>query len=172
VHVIDLDDGFPDAARVWSGTRAAKQFTYWRCHEMGLLQQVDAVPGAHYDLTAYGHAWHTTCSSEPHAPPLDDDCETPLVDSWDRLQVGIDPTGGLDPHGSTVVWSTPVEQYGVYGQRIELEGVQALSAQITVFLRSECNFPLRHNDVYWDDVELERVERLYFPLAGLGQGDG
>jgi hypothetical protein len=172
VHVIDLDDGFPDAARVRSGTRAAKQFTYWRCHEMGLLQQVDVVPGAHYDLTAYGHAWHTTCSSKPHSPPLDNDCETPLPDSWDQLQVGIDPTGGLDPHGSTVVWSTPVQQYGVYGQSIELVGVQASAAQITVFLRSECNFPLRHNDAYWDDVELQRVERLYFPVVRVGPGGG
>jgi hypothetical protein len=80
--------------------------------------------------------------------------------------VGVDPTGGLDPHGASVVWSVPVEQYGGYGQRIELTDVRASAPQITVFLRSECNFPLRHNDVYWDDVELQRVERLYFPFMG------
>ena len=165
VHVIDLDDGFPDPVRVRSGTRAVKQFTTWRCHETGLFQQVDVVPGAHYDLTAWGHAWHSSCSTEPHAPPLDDDCETPLLDSWDRLQVGIDPFGGLDPHGSTVVWSTPIEQYGGYAQCIELAGVQALTSRITVFLRSECNFPLHHNDAYWDDVELQRAERVFLPLV-------
>ena len=131
---------------------------------MGLLQQVNVEPGGHFDLSAYGHAWHTNCSSEPHSPPLDDDCVTPLPDSWDLLQIGVDPYGGLDPHGSTVIWSTPVEQYGMYGAPVKLTGVEAVSGVMTVFLRSECNYPLRHNDVYWDDVQVERVERVHLPL--------
>ena len=172
VLLLDLTTGFPYPARIRSGSRAVRMFTFWRCHEMGLLQQVDVVPGAHYDLMAYGHAWYSECESELYSPPLAGDCETPLPDAWDRLQVGIDPSGGLDPHGSMVVWSAPVEQYGVYGQRVDLIGVQASATQITVFLRSECNLPLKHADTHWDDVVLQPGKRLYLPLLELGHSGG
>lgn len=157
-----------DPYRVHSGDQALSLFTFYHCHAMGALQHVNIVTGT-FDLTAYAHSMYTSCSSQPHGPPLAADCETPLADSWDRLRVGIDPTGGIDPNAPSVVWSTPVEQYGVYGQQIVLRGVELDAGTVTVFLWATCNYPSRHNDVYWDDVELVRVHRLWLPLVGAGE---
>jgi hypothetical protein len=155
----------PDPVRVHSGDQAASMFTFFRLHNMGLMQIVTATIGAHYDLTAWAHSWYSTCSTRPHDPPFDNDCTTRLWDSHDLLQVCIDPTGGIDPNGPDVVCSVPIEQYGGYSQRLELLGVEAQAQQVTVFLRARNNYPLRHNDVYWDDVTLEPVENIYLPLV-------
>jgi hypothetical protein len=164
VQVIDLETGFPDQSRIHSGHKAMKMFTFWRCHEMGLLQQIETTPGKVYRLTAYGQAWHSNCSSRPHDPPLAEDCETPLPDSWDHLRVGIDPYGGLDPHGATVVWGQAIEQYGSYDQAMQVNATAEMSL-VTVFLSSECNYPLKHDDVYWDSVSFEQVDQIFLPLV-------
>lgn len=150
VKVIDLDAGFPDPLRVYTGTKALQAFTFWNCHRMGFFQPVTVTEGIHYSLKGYAHAWYSSCPTEPHGPPLDNDCVTPWYGAWDHLKIGIDPTGGTDPRSSTVIWSDPYEIYGVYGDALELNHIEALSTTITIFAESECNYPLHHDDVYWD----------------------
>jgi hypothetical protein len=69
--------------------------------------------------------------------------------------VGIDPDGGVD--FDDVIWSAPVEVYGRYGDPIRLERVTAEGPMLTLWLYAEATHPLKHNDVYWDDVTLEVI---------------
>lgn len=154
VKVID-PSFFPDPERWRSGQRATLLFTYWRCHEMGLYQEIPVEEGRVYAAEAYGHAWYSRCSNEPHGPPLEDDCETPIAWAHDLLRVGIDPDGGVD--FDDVIWSAPVEVYGRYGDPIRLERVTAEGPMLTLWLYAEATHPLKHNDVYWDDVTLEVI---------------
>lgn len=154
VKVID-PSFFPDPERWRSGQRATLLFTYWRCHEMGLYQEVPVEEGREYAVEAYGHAWYSRCSSEPHGPPLEDDCRTPITWAHDLLRVGIDPDGGVD--FDEVIWSVPVEVYGQYDDPVRLERVRARGSTVTVWLYAEATHPLKHNDVYWDDVTLEVI---------------
>jgi hypothetical protein len=157
-----------DPFRIYEGSQAALAFTFYRCHDMGLLQQVDVVTGT-YDVTAYAHSMYTSCSSEPHGPPLDSDCETLLSEFHDLLTVGIDPAGGIDPNAPGVIWSTPIEQYGMYSQQLELRGVELGAGTVTVFLRAKNNFPARHNDVFIDSVELRQEPWcLWLPVVEVG----
>jgi len=161
----------PDAARVRSGEQAVQWFTFWRCHEGGLYQRVWAVPGKEYSVRAFGHSWYSRCSTRPRAGPLDDDCETGLDWAHDWLSVGIDPTGGTDPLVETVVWGEEREVYGGYDERgLEVRDVVAEGEWVTVFLRSEASHPLKHNDVYWDDVSVVQCcrSRVYLPLVRRG----
>jgi len=152
VKVIDASF-FGDPERWRSGQKATLLFTFWRCHEMGLYQEVPVEVGRQYALQAYGHAWYSQCSDAPHSPPLEADCETPLTWAHDTLRVGVDPDGGVDY--DEVVWSGPVEIYGRYGDPVRLEGVTARGPTVTVWLYARATHPLKHNDVYWDDVTLE-----------------
>ena len=145
--------GDSDPQRVHEGSQALKSFTFQSCHDMGILQTVSAVPGGTYHVEAWGHAWYSDCSSKPHDPPLLPNCTDPWGDAHDYLSVGIDTKGGIDPLGPNVVWGQEVEIYGVYGQALTVTA-KAQANQITVFLRSRADTPLKHADAYWDDVSL------------------
>lgn len=153
--------GASDPERVHDGSQALKMFTFFRCHEMGVFQQVDVEPGW-YRFSIYAHAWYSSCSKLPHSMPYNKDCEKILWDSWDRMKVGI---GGsdIDPRSSEIVWSGEVEQYGVYGPELSVMA-EVVSPTITVWFVSECNFPLRHNDVHADSAMLVRIYPVYLPI--------
>jgi hypothetical protein len=164
----------PDPLRIHEGDQALKAFTFRACHDMGILQTVSAVSGTAYLLEAWGHAWYSSCSTEPHLPPLLPNCTDPWGDAHDYLSVGIDPTGGIDPLGSDVVWGQEVEIYGVYSHSITVTA-KAQASQITVFLRSRADTPLKHDDAYWDSVSLsEHLGLQAWPstLAFLGEVGG
>jgi len=159
----------PDRARVRSGEHAVQWFTFWRCHEGGLYQRVPAVVGQRYSARAFGHSWYSRCSTKPHGPPLEADCETRIWWAQDWLSVGIDPTGGVDPLAATVVWGEEREIYGGYDEAgVEVRGVVAEGESVTVFLRSEASHPLKHNDVYWDDVAVWAEYVVYLPVVRVG----
>lgn len=156
----------PDPARVHGGGQAVQWFTFWRCHDGGLLQQVAVEEGHYYSLRAFGHAWYSNCSHRPHDPPYDYDCATPIGWAHDWLSVGIDPTGGIDPLGPSVVWGEAREVYGIYGEPLTVERVQAQGGTITLFLGSEATHPLKHADSHWDDVALLDVTyRVFLPFV-------
>lgn len=155
----------PDPERIHSGDQATQFFTFWRCHDGGLLQQVAVEQSRYYTLRAFGHAWYSRCSTKPHDPPLDTDCVTPITWAQDWLNVGIDPTGGIDPMAPTVQWGTPQQVYGVYSDEPLTTGhIQAQAGIVTVFLRSEASHPLKHNNVYWEDVTLHLASRTFLPI--------
>ena len=174
VKVISLADGFPDATRVRSGDQAVQLFTFWRAHDMGLVQRVAVEPGKTYRFSVYAHAFYSQCSGKWHHPvPLETDCETAIGWAHTWLSVGIDPTtdnADRDPRAGTVVWSEEREVYGAYADEPLLVEVVAEGDYVTVFMRSWTTHALKHCDVYVDDAKLEvvgdpRPYRLHLPLV-------
>jgi len=159
--------GGPDQARIHSGEKATQFFTFWRCHQGGLLQQVPVEVGHYYIFSVYGHAWFSNCSHRPHDPPYDYDCTTPIDWAQDWLRVGIDPTGGTDPVASTVEWGPEQEMYGVYDGALTTGRIQAQSNKITVIVESIASHPLKHCDSYFDDAMLRDVTyQVFLPVVG------
>ena len=157
----------PDSGRVRSGEQAVQWFTFWRCHHGGLFQQVEVEAGRYYDFSIFAHSWFSNCSTKPHDPPLDYDCETPIEWAQSWLRVGIDPTGGTDPRASTVVWGPEREVYGGYSDIPLVTGrVQAQTDKITVIVESVASHPLKHCDFYIDDaVLIDCTHRIFLPVA-------
>ncbi|MGD2147860.1 MAG: hypothetical protein PVH41_14280, partial [Anaerolineae bacterium] len=167
-----------DPQRVRSGEKGMLLFTFNRRHDAGFLQQVEVRPGAQLNLTAWAHAWsnhpvegHEDCTDEPscsagvgwelaflleeEVPPLNGDAWNDAVGNF-SFMLGIDPTGGTDPYSPNVVWGEIAHIYNEHHQVPAVEAV-AQSQQVTVFLRSRTLWPFKHNDAYWDDVELVAV---------------
>mgnify|MGYP000324199434 CR=1 FL=1 len=168
-----------DPVRVHSGHKGLLLFTFYRRHDAGLLQQVQAWPGALLRLEGWAHAW-----SNWHDGPHPDDPRwsegshvgyevaclpegMPGLDDGDRnftFRLGIDPTGGIDPYADTVNWAAGMHAYNGYCALPSLE-VVAEAPTITVFLRSTTLWPFKHNDAYWDVISLTILGRAYLPLV-------
>lgn len=143
-------DGYVYENRVHSGAAAQQWFTFYASHQAGMYQQVFGVtPGTRYRFTIWAQVW----SSVKDNPTVSNDPADP------RLQVGIDPRGFWNPWGDTVVWSGTYAFYDTWGQ-LTVEAV-AQGDVLTVFMRSEPEWPVKHNDIYWDTAE----------LVAVGQGD-
>lgn len=160
----------PDLIRIHSGDQALKFFTFWRCHRGGVYQQITVEPGKCYTARAYGHCWFSNCSTRPHYHlPLDYDCDTenPILWAHDWLRIGIDPLGGIDPTAPSVKWGAAQEVYGTYSdQPLTIDHVAAISNTLTIFLQSDASHPLKHCDVYWDNVSLlDTTYRLFLPIV-------
>jgi hypothetical protein len=155
--------------RVHGGERGLELATVYRRHDAGLLQQVGVEPGTWVELSAWAHAW-----SNWHDGPNPDDagwsegpgysCGFALEgqapdDDWLNFtfQVGIDPTGGVDPYADTVEWGDGAHIYNCYHE-VPAVRVKAQSRRVTVFLRSRTAWPFWHNNAYWDDAALVAVD--------------
>lgn len=164
----------PDPARVRSGQFGCLVFTFSRIHDAGLFQQVSVTPGTRLRLSAYAHAWSNAWGSPHEDDPrwsegnrvgynaFFAEAGTPGLDDAERnftFWLGIDPTGGTDPYAPTVVWGKGAHIYNAYRAVPPVE-VTAQGDKVTVFLRSRCLWPFKHNDAYWDDVVLEVVSAL------------
>lgn len=160
---------FQDAKRIRSGNKAVLAFTFWRNHDCGLQQSVSCTRGNRYRFSIFAHSWHSDCDSKPYDPPLAKNCVDPLPESHDWVSVGIDPDGGIDPFGPSVIWSTEREAYGKYPQEpVSVEAV-ATGATMTVFTRARTIWALKHGDTYYDDAALEVIgEPEPEPVPGRG----
>jgi hypothetical protein len=143
---------FLDPPRIHEGEQAWQCFTFFGIHDAGLYQQVEGIePGTRLRASAWTHAWSNNADNAHES-------DTSGGGQWNFTQyVGIDPTGGTDPWGETVVWSEPRNVYDVYEELPPVE-VEAESETVTVFIRSVVMWPFKHCDVHWDDVRLEVVE--------------
>ena len=161
--------GTHDPRRVHGGQKGMLLFTFYRRHDAGFLQQVRVKSGTHLRVTAWAHAW----SNHKDGPHPDDgqwsegagyeagfhlEGEAPDSD-WSNFifYVGIDPTGGTNPLADTVVWGQGAHVYNEYAQLPPAEATAQVDV-VTVFLRSQTSWPFKHNDAYWDDVELVATE--------------
>ncbi|MFP3896727.1 MAG: SdrD B-like domain-containing protein [Anaerolineales bacterium] len=125
--------------RVREGNWAQKMFTTYATHHAGVLQQINVPRGSVVSLSAWGQAW----SSERDNPDESRDGKY-------YLSVGIDPTGGTNFTSENIVWS---ERNTTLDQWVQLTvQAQAQADTVTVFLRGDAEWPVKHNDAYFDEV--------------------
>lgn len=134
---------FNDPVRVRSGQAAQQYFTFFSTHEAGFLQQSAVIPGVTYRFQVWGHSW---------SAQDDDDAYSGPEDGLLIQKVGIDPTGGDDWQSANIIWGAERLQYDIYGL-FEIAAT-AQAPTMTLFVYSQPAFPVKHNDVYWDDATL------------------
>ncbi|MCI0395794.1 MAG: hypothetical protein L0332_26485 [Chloroflexi bacterium] len=133
--------------------------TPWATHTAGLLQQAPAAPGNEYFLTAECLAWSSEAEETGN-----------LVEASDvNVQIGLDPTGGLDPTSPLIIWSEIAQPLGEW-QALELE-IESQASAITVYLRSAPSLPKRQQAVFWRNVRLEPLGRFKRGVSIVGPGD-
>ncbi|MCP4358546.1 MAG: hypothetical protein GY796_11065 [Chloroflexi bacterium] len=128
-------------------------------HVAGLWQQVPSATGNSYELTVEGQAW----SSEDVSPA------SKLEASDVNLQIGIDPTGGLDPNSPLIQWSNPSEPL-THWQTLHLE-ITAEASIITIYLKSAPTLPKRQQSVFWRQAMLRPIGRHKRGVNIVGTGD-
>jgi hypothetical protein len=135
----------PFANRIRSGDRAGQYFSFYRTHKAGFLQQASVPANATVQFTIWGQAWvsNDDSGSSDQGAPI-------------NMRVGIDPTGGTNPYSGNVVWSGTLQPYDAY-QQFSVQA-RAQGSTVTVFTYSAPSYPLKHNDVYWDDASLVVVD--------------
>lgn len=156
VKVIDLDAGFPDRLRVAEGNQALQWFTFYRCGIGGVYQQV-LLPAGTWRVGAKIHAWYTSCSDDHHSDYVkDSECEV-VTDEHLWLRLGADPAGRADFYSDSIVWGARAERYGTYAEEyFWSDWFRVGSGPVTLWIAGESTLPFRHNDIYMDDVVLER----------------
>jgi LysM repeat protein len=135
------------AGRFRGGAAALRYASDNATHTGGVYRIVQNVtPGTRLVLSAYGMAWSTNDDSPISARPSRDV----------RLKIGIDPLGGdggkANPFSPQIVWSaeqSPLDAFRPFSIEVE-----AKAATVVVYLYSTMKDPVRHNDVYWDDVRV------------------
>jgi hypothetical protein len=132
---------------VRNGSFAQKWFTTFEKHRAWVRQEITGLtPDEIYRFSAYVWVWssehnHDGTKSEP-----------PTGKVW--VRVGVNPWGDADA-------MTPSTQYGYtyvaqYDKWLELEVIfRAIKDRAVVFLWSQPEHEVRHNDVYWDDAAIE-----------------
>lgn len=138
------------ANRVHGGVRAQKYYSEGRMHEAGLMQRVTGIkPGTPLRFSILMLAWQCFDTNKCGANGIRSDQPGNM-----HLRVGLDPTGGMDPFSSSVVWSG---EQGAFDRWVEFS-VQAAakSDAVTVFThsRAEWDFARQNNEVYLDDASL------------------
>lgn len=131
----------PFANRIHSGDRAGQYFSFYRTHKAGFYQQAAVPANATVQFTIWGQAWVSNDDSGGS------DRGAPI-----NMRVGIDPTGGTNPYSGNVVWSGTVQPWDAY-QQFSVTA-RAQGSTVTVFTYAAPSFPMKHNDVYWDDASL------------------
>ena len=138
------------ANRVHSGVLAQKYFSDGRMHEAGLMQRVTGLkPGTTLRFSIFMQAWQCFDANACGAKGIRSDQPGNM-----HLRVGLDPTGGMDPFSSNVVWSG---EQAAFDRWVEF-AVQATAKAdaVTVFThsRAEWDFARQNNEVYLDDASL------------------
>ena len=110
--------------------------------DAGLMQAVSVTPGTAVTFSAYGRAW-----SSDEGDPL-----TGVNPANLRLQIGLDPAGGINPNGAGVLWSAEANPLNQYAP-LAVPGT-AVSNRITLFLRARPDAIRAHNEAIWDGAEL------------------
>jgi hypothetical protein len=133
--------------RIHSGDYAQKFFSTYATHSAGLYQRVSGITSG---STLIFSAWVQIWSSS-----LDDVARCDGFGNYE-VRIGIDPTGGRDALSGHVVWSEPAMACNEW-VRLEVTAV-AESGRVTVFLKGEPEYRVKHNDSYWDDMVLTAGE--------------
>lgn len=133
--------------------------TPYGTHQGGLWQQVPAAAGNEYEFAVEGQGW----SSEDAKPA------SQLEASDVNLQIGVDPTGGLDPDSPLIVWSDPAQPLS-HWQTMRVN-IVAEAAVVTLFLKSAPTLPKRQNSVFWRNAALRPIGPHKRSINIVGRGD-
>ena len=133
--------------------------TPFATHTAGLLQQVPAASGNRYRLTAECQAWSSEAEEEGTI------AESSIV----NVQIGIDPTGGLDPTSPLIKWSDPYQPLGEW-KSIDLR-IESENTIITVYLKSAPTLPKRQQTILWRNAVLEPLDHYRRTVSIVGPGD-
>lgn len=142
----------PFGSRIHSGDRAGQYFSFHRTHRAGFYQQATVPANAPLQFSIWGQAWVSN-----------NDSGGSDQNAWINMRVGIDPTGGTDPFSPNVVWSGTMQPFDQY--QLFVVQAQAQGNVVTVFTASDPAYPMKHNDVYWDDAALVVVGQVAPPAA-------
>lgn len=154
----------PSRYHIHGGNHSQKFFTTWGTHTAGFFQRVKVVPGSEVTFSI----WAQIYTGERELSSADE-----FISDLDRspgnyrVFVGIDPRGdtppgfGAPPSPNTV-WSPPVldretriidEQGHQVDRWVQLSvSVIAQSDYVTVYTKGQPEFPVKHNDSFWDDA--------------------
>ena len=125
--------------RVHGGNFSQKFFTTFGTHKAGLWQRVGVPKDSQCTFSIWVQAWSSTESN----PGTSDGGQY-------RTYVGIDPTGGTDWNTPNIVWSEANVVLDEWAQ-ITVD-TRAQADAITVFVKGEAEWRVKHNDSYWDDA--------------------
>jgi hypothetical protein len=150
----------PDPLRVAEGNKALQAFTFYRCGWFGVCQQA-LFPGGTYRLGAKIHAWYSSCDDAPHAlVPLDSEC-SPVEDEHLWIRLGADVQGKADLYSPSLAWGADYERYGVYAADYFWSDWFTVNGPgmhlVTLWIGGESTLPLKHVDIYIDDVILQEM---------------
>ncbi len=131
------------ADRAVDGT-AQTYSSFLATHRAGVFQSVTGLaPGVPLTFTANVWVWSTRDDSNP-AASVDPGGVT--------IEVGIDPTGSIDPEATTIIWSQPISQYDAF---VPVSVTAAPSGEFaTVFVRTTIAEARLVTDVYVDNASL------------------
>ena len=130
-------------ARIRHGDAGTKCFTTYATHRYWLGQTVTVTAGSVVEAIAWSMAWSST----------KDDPKVSAGGSY-RTRIGIDPTGGDDPHSESVVWSEPEPGRKAMDGWEQHEATAISQGAVTLWLEGWPEWPVKHNDSYWDDARL------------------
>jgi hypothetical protein len=170
--------------RIHSGRYAVDAFKSFGSLDVSLYQQVGGIPiGAVVTGSAWLHAWVSSCNPWPRIDHVlvpqpavsllgpnkaDGTCSGQLwPETTNRMMVGIDPYGGVDPRSASVVWNigdpdSPAwwGPYDYYSATVPAV-VVARAYTLTIFLRGLTTSEAKFDDIYFDTASL----RYSFPLS-------
>jgi len=145
------------AELVFAGDASQRVINNWDPWYAGVRQTVMVTPNATLRLTAYARAW---AASGNWPEPSDTSVNV-------KVRLGIDPEGGADPFGGTVIWSEPIAPHNQW-RPITLTAWAGNAGQVTVFLGSDYRGESRlFLATFWDEAVLETVAlppQVYLPL--------
>ena len=137
--------------RVHSGRFSLKFFSTFSTHDAGLLQTVNVPAGATLQFTAWAQTWSSG----------GDDPDQTVEPGYYQTSIGIDPAGGTNPFGDSVVWSDSQLANNIWVQLSVI--AQAEGSQVTVFIRGAPQYRVKHNDSHWDDLSLVQITGVPTP---------
>jgi hypothetical protein len=162
-----------DSKRTRSGGQSMKWFTTWGTHTAGVYQRVNVPSGATLTFTMYGLIYSGEDDGwDAAAGTFRSD---PIKPGNYRIWAGIDPTGAVPNMGSapgdTVVWTAPSMTTDTW---VPLTVVaKARGNAVTVFAKGAPEWPVKHNDSWWEDACLVvggqapvEAEAAAAPVAG------
>jgi LysM repeat protein len=148
----DVKDIYLGHPEVRTGRYAAAVFTVFSTHDTALYRRFTVEPGRR----VLASVWAMGVSSAP------DGRRGGL-----GMRIGIDPTGGVDPHAPTVeyslYWSTHLTDWrDREWRKLQVEATSQ-SETMTVFLASSADWPVDVNASHWDDLLIRVGEQDLSP---------